>query len=237
MIIGIYGYQDSGKTTLAEDVIIQLSEKGYRVSSVKHSPHKEEIDEEGKDSWRHSKAGSDPVVLDATAGTAVFKKPGMTLEEILRLVQTEFRPDVLVVEGRKTGDFPKIAVGDIEPTKETVLVNPKPVEAVAFIEREVARERVMAQLPGLGCGKCGSSCSEMAKDIVAGKSTLDDCPERPARAVEIFVDGQRLPVGGFVAEITEKTIRGFLSSLKGYAGGGDVEIRLHATDDGAGSEQ
>ena len=63
-------------------------------------------------------------------------------------------PDVIVVEGYKEGAFPKIAVGDIEPTEGTVLVNPEPAAAMSFIEGEVARERVLRQLPGLDCGKC-----------------------------------------------------------------------------------
>lgn len=226
MIIGIYGYQDSGKTTLVEDLIKELCGKGLSISSIKHSPHTKEVDEKGKDTWRHSKAGSDPVVLEAAGGTVLVKRPGLSLDDVVGLVQREFCPDVLIVEGHKDSVFPKIALGDVKPTEGTVLVDPGLDEALSFIEKEVAHERVLGQLPRLDCGRCGSTCVDLARDIVEGSKSLDDCSERQARGVEIVVGGQRLPVGAFVAEITEKTIRGFLSSLKGYSEDDDVEIRI-----------
>ena len=236
MIIGVYGFQDSGKTALAEELIKSLTMRGFRVSSIKHSPHLEDIDPIGKDTWRHSNAGSDPVVLDAAGATMLINKPGLGFDDLIGLIEREFNPDVLLVEGRKKGNFPKIALGEVEPTEGTVLVNPEADKALEFIEREIAHERVMGQLPGLDCGKCESTCSDLASEIVDGKRTLEDCLEMPARHVEISVDGQELPVGGFVADITEKTIRGFLSSLKGYSDGDSIEIRIRraktSDDDG-----
>jgi molybdopterin-guanine dinucleotide biosynthesis protein MobB len=228
MIIGVYGYQDSGKTTLVEGLIRELSTKGYSVASVKHSPHTDGIDTPGKDTWRHSEAGGDPVVLQAADSTTVIKKPGMELQAVADMVVREYRPDVLIVEGYKGGDFPKIALGDIEPTDGTVLTNPAIAEAMAYIEEHVAREAAYARLPRLDCGKCGLTCSEMAGEIVAKRKDYDDCREMPARSVEIIIGGQRLPVGAFVAEIAESTIRGLLASLKGYSETGDVEIRLRS---------
>ncbi len=63
MIIGIYGYPDAGKTNFVEQLTGSLVKKGYSVSSVKHTPHEKSIDREGKETWRHWKAGSDPVVF------------------------------------------------------------------------------------------------------------------------------------------------------------------------------
>ncbi|UCE44620.1 MAG: molybdopterin-guanine dinucleotide biosynthesis protein B [Methanobacteriota archaeon] len=240
MIIGVYGFQDSGKTTLAEELIKSLAMRGLRVSSIKHSPHLEDIDSIGKDTWRHSDAGSDPVVLDAASATMLMNKPGLGFNDLVGLIEREFNPDVLLVEGRKNGDFPKIALGEVEPTEGTVLVNPEAGEALEFIEREIARERIMRQLPGLDCGKCGSTCSDLASEVVDGKRALDDCLEMPAQCVEISVNGKELPVGGFVADMTEKTIRGFLSSLKGYSEGDSIEIRIRrakTSDDDGNSER
>jgi len=63
MIIGIYGESNSGKTTLVEKLILALIEKGYKVGSVKNI-HIEDfsIDTQGKDTWKHSRAGARVVV-------------------------------------------------------------------------------------------------------------------------------------------------------------------------------
>jgi molybdopterin-guanine dinucleotide biosynthesis protein MobB len=231
LILGVYGYQDSGKTTLVESAVRELVGRGYHVASLKHSPDTTSVDEKGKDTWRHWKAGSDPVVLMTGDATVVFKRPGMVLTEVISMVEGWFRPDILIVEGCKDdGPLRKVSVGDIEPTEGTVLQNPTLDRLVGYIVDEISFERARAQLPGLDCSKCGMDCDGLAREIALGTKDLDSCPEHPARRVEISVAGEPLPVGAFVAEITESTIRGFLSSLKGYPGDGDVEIRLRAVD-------
>ncbi|MDH3364906.1 MAG: molybdopterin-guanine dinucleotide biosynthesis protein B [Thermoplasmata archaeon] len=236
MIIGVYGYQDSGKTALVEELVRELSGKGYRVSSVKHSPHTKEVDAPGKDTWRHSNAGSDPVALQAADSTVIIKKPGLDLDAIVKIVRREFCPDILIVEGHKEGDFPKIAVGDVKPTEGTVMVNPELEDAVAYIEERATHESTYDKLPKLDCGKCDMTCANMASEIVGGRKRFDDCIEMPERPVEILIGGRKLPVGAFVARITEGTVRGLLSSLKGYSETGDVEIRLRASADETKSE-
>ena len=237
MILGVYGWQDSGKTTLVEKLIVALSDKGYSVSTIKHAPHEDRFDVDGKDSRRHSKAGGRPVVLQTGDETVIMVQPGMSVGEVSKLLAREFRPDVLLVEGYKDGGFPKVAVGDIEPTEGTVLVNPGLEEVVEYICREVDFERAYDKLPKLDCGKCGLTCKDLAREIAEGNMTVDECRERPACNVEIVAGGERLPVGAFVAEMTEKTIRGFLSSLRGYSGSPDVEIRLSSWDDATDCEE
>ena len=236
MIIGVYGYQDSGKTTLVEQLIERLKERGLTVSSIKHAPHVEEIDVAGKDSRRHSDAGSDPVVLETESGCVIFKRPRLDLVTVIELLDKAFPTDVLIVEGHKDGDFPKIALGDVSPTEGTVLVNPDLDETISFIEKELAVEKILERLPRLDCGRCGLSCADLAREITDGTMSLDDCSEIPARKVEILVGGEKLPVGAFVAEITEKTVRGLLSSLKGYTDDAGIEIRLCPPSDKTGSD-
>ena len=231
MKISVYGHQDSGKTTFVERTVSALVGKGYRVSSLKHTSKQVELDAEGKDTWRHRQAGSDPVVLHSEHGTVLFAKPAFGVEDAVRMVEETWSPDVIVVEGLKHGPYPKVALGDIEPTEGTVLVDPTADEFIAHVEDEVRFERALQSLPGLDCGKCGLSCEEMARAIAGGEKGAEDCVELAARDVVIVAGGNRLPVGAFVAEITESTIRGMLSSLKGYTPDGDVEIRLRGRKD------
>src|SRR5205809_6296636 len=62
-VIGFSGYSGSGKTTLVEQLIARLRLAGQRVSVVKHAHHSFDIDQPGKDSWRHRQAGAFEVVI------------------------------------------------------------------------------------------------------------------------------------------------------------------------------
>lgn len=227
MILGVYGYQDSGKTTLVEKLVCSLSTKGYRVSSVKHTSHRTSVDTEGKDTWRHSQAGSDPVVFSSEIETSLIKHSRTPIDDITRMVMAEYNPDVIIIEGLKEGSFKKVAVGDLKPTDGTVLTNPTLKKLVDYVETEVAVERVLEKLPGLDCGKCGHDCEELARAIVAQKHRIEDCAELAEVDVEIFIGKNKIPNGRFASKIVNNTVRGMLSSLHGYEPDKDVDIHLH----------
>lgn len=228
MIIGVYGYQDSGKTTLVEKLVRALAQKGYKVSSVKHTPHRKSVDAEGKDTWRHWQAGSDPVVFSSEIETSVIKHSKTPIDDITRMVMTEYHPDVIIIEGLKQGSFKKVAIGDLKPTKGTVLANPSLKQLVDYVETEVAVEKVLEELPGLDCMKCGHDCEGLARAVVAQKHRIEDCAELADVDVEIFIGKNKIPNGRFASKIVNNTVRGMLSSLHGYEPDKDVDIHLHA---------
>lgn len=228
MIVGVYGYQDSGKTAMVEKLVGELSRKGYRVASVKHSPHKKSADCAGKDTWRHWKAGADPVVFSSDNETTVFSHKGSSMDRIARLLMEDFSPEVIIIEGLKEGDFPKVSIGAIEPKEGTVLRDPSLKELVRYIESEIAVERVLSKLPGLDCGKCGLDCRRLAVAIARGKKLMKHCRELSNREVAVLVNGNRMPLGNFPSAIVDETIRGLLGSMRGYEKGAAVEIRLGA---------
>ncbi len=57
-VIAIVGRTNAGKTTLMERLVAHLTRSGLRVATVKHSHHQPEMDQPGKDSWRHKQAGA-----------------------------------------------------------------------------------------------------------------------------------------------------------------------------------
>lgn len=228
MILGIYGFQDAGKTLLVEKLVSALVKKGYSVASIKHTPHRKSVDSEGKDTWRHWLAGSDPVVFSSEIETSVIKHSKMPLDEIARMVMREFKPDVLLIEGCKEGSFPKVAIGDVKKREGTMLSNPSFRKLVGYVETEVAVERVLAALPGLDCHKCGLDCERLARAIVSRRRRLRDCRELSDLGVSIEVNGKRVPTGKFASVIVDRTVRGMMSGLKGYEPGKKVEIRLDA---------
>ncbi len=226
MIIGVYGFQDAGKTTLVEDLVRALVRKGHTVASVKHTTHAKSVDSEGKDTWRHWKAGSDPVVFMSSIETSIIKHSRTTEEKVVEMVLREFGPEVLVIEGNKEGDYPKVRIGAVPKRPGTVLSNPSMKTLLAYIERGVALEKALRSLPGLDCGKCGLDCRGLADAVVAGRRRISDCKELSEIGAEVFVGGRRLPMGRFATQVVDGTVRGVLSGMKGYEPGGEVEIRL-----------
>ena len=109
-ILTIVGKSGSGKTTLIEKLIPELRRRGYRVGTIKHHLHDFEIDREGKDSWRHARAGASTVVVASPHRLAMMEaEPSdISLEGLReRLFQ---HVDLIIAEGYKTGHQPKIEV-------------------------------------------------------------------------------------------------------------------------------
>ena len=65
-IVGIVGWKDSGKTTIATKIINKLSYKNFRVASIKHAHHEFDIDHENTDSFKHRLAGSSQVIVSSS---------------------------------------------------------------------------------------------------------------------------------------------------------------------------
>ena len=109
-LVSIVGYSGSGKTTLVERLIPELGRRGLRVATIKHNRHGFEVDLEGKDSWRHRRAGAVLTVLASPGKVAVMADtegdPGLGElgERFIRDV------DVILAEGFKKNPHPKIEV-------------------------------------------------------------------------------------------------------------------------------
>jgi molybdopterin-guanine dinucleotide biosynthesis protein B len=109
--IAIAGYSGSGKTTLIEKIIPCLVAEGIKVSLIKHAHHEFDVDQPGKDSWRHRHAGAGEVIVSSSNRWALMHElrgaPEPSLEEQLK----HFSPcDVVLVEGWKHQPMPKIEV-------------------------------------------------------------------------------------------------------------------------------
>lgn len=118
-VVSIVGRSNSGKTTLVEKLVRELKGRGYRVGTVKHHAHGEEMDRPGKDSWRHAEGGAEVVAVSSPRGLAVFRRVEreLSLGEIVGLLEGLVRVglvkiDLILTEGYKREGWPKIEVID-----------------------------------------------------------------------------------------------------------------------------
>jgi molybdopterin-guanine dinucleotide biosynthesis protein MobB len=117
-IISIVGKSNSGKTTLVEKLIPELVKRGYRVATIKHNKHGFDIDHEGKDSWRHKKAGACATVIACPTRIALIED--IDRDHSLDEIRDKYINDanVILAEGYKGNPFPKIEVFRSELKRE-----------------------------------------------------------------------------------------------------------------------
>lgn len=100
----------TGKTTLLERVIGELSRRGYRVGSVKTVSHHFEVDRSGKDSFRLAQAGSIATMICAPDKLALIKNLSSACDISGLLASYFYDCDIVLIEGDKEGPLPKIEV-------------------------------------------------------------------------------------------------------------------------------
>ena len=117
-VFGVIGWKDSGKTTLVERLITELTGRGLRVSTIKHAHHAFEIDHEGRDSHRHRMAGAAEVLVASRARWALMAELRGEEEPALPALLAKLSPcDLVLIEGYKGGRHPKVEAVRAETAK------------------------------------------------------------------------------------------------------------------------
>src|SRR6266849_3057829 len=137
-ILCFVGRSNSGKTTLIERLIPALVQQGYRLATIKHAGHGFNLDTEGKDSWRHKRAGAGTVIVTTKGSLAMFTDVDEEVKvEELRERYVSTGTDLIIAEGWKSEGYPKIVVvrdhvGEVEVSPEGLLalVSNKPLDRV-----------------------------------------------------------------------------------------------------------
>ena len=120
IILGFYGFSNSGKTTLIVRLIQELVSRGKKVSSIKQSAHPVSMDSEGKDTFRFSTAGADPVVLSSTIETNIKFSKQLEINEIIEIITSINKPDIIIIESARDAEIRKIRIGDIDLRENTI---------------------------------------------------------------------------------------------------------------------
>ncbi len=129
-VIGIVGRSKTGKTTLIEKLIPLLGARGIRVATAKHHPHDFEIDVPGKDTYRHKHAGARTVIISSPGKMAMIKDTDrdLSLNEICSRYVDDV--DLLIAEGYKKEEVPKIEVFPRKKEIEPVCIDDRNLLAI-----------------------------------------------------------------------------------------------------------
>ncbi|EGT3617023.1 molybdopterin-guanine dinucleotide biosynthesis protein B [Clostridium perfringens] len=105
----VAGCSNTGKTVLIEGLIKELKKRGKSVATIKHDAHGFDIDKEGKDTWRHRKAGAEAVIISSKKRMALIREleEEIPLEELIKQVE-DF--DFIIIEGYKNSHYKKLEV-------------------------------------------------------------------------------------------------------------------------------
>ena len=106
-VLAFAAYSGTGKTTVIEKLVRVLKDKGLRLAVIKHDGHRFEIDHEGKDSWRFSKAGADITIIASEEKMAYIEQREVTLMQQIEMVHDV---DLILVEGYKNENLPQIGI-------------------------------------------------------------------------------------------------------------------------------
>jgi molybdopterin-guanine dinucleotide biosynthesis adapter protein len=214
-IISIVGKSDSGKTTLIEKLVPELTRRGYRVATVKHDVHGFEVDREGKDSWRHKQAGAHTVIISSPQKIALIRdvEKDSTLGEIRRRWVQDV--DLLLSEGYKKDVQPKIEVFRKEKHKKLLCTKKDNLVAI------VSNRKFNVGVPCFHLEDMKGLSNFIEKEFLKSKKEKE---------VTLRVDGKPIPMTPFVKDFIRETIKGMLSALRGCETSKCIEIHIEGEE-------
>lgn len=131
-IYGVVGWKNNGKTTLVEGLVRTFTARGLSISTIKHAHHGFDIDQPGRDSFRHREAGAREVLVGSAKRWALMHEVASEDEPGLEDLLARLTPvDLVIVEGYKRDSHPKIEVRRAEALREPISANDATVRAIA----------------------------------------------------------------------------------------------------------
>jgi len=227
VLVAVVGSSESGKTTAIEALIKGLTKQGYTVASTKRIPEPGfTIDTEGKDTWRHAKAGANTVLSVAPKELAVIKKvdtKNYTLEQFVAELPDE--TDIIIIEGFKSlvGEdmtIPKIVATKNDDEISEALDRYKNI--IAFIGH-IPDQKMETEIPFIDTLKEPEKLVELVTSNVA---ILVERKRTREEKITIQVNEQILPLGDFVQDIVRNSVLAMVSSLKGVKIKGEEKVSI-----------
>ena len=238
-VIAVNGVSSSGKTTVCEALIRELTRRGYRVGSVKEI-HYDQFSIDPKpdtNTNRHRRAGATLVTARAGRETDVMFPQKLPIGEILSM----YDHDYVILEGVSDCNAPRILTAhsaqELDERMDGRVVAVSGViagtladyrglpvfnaltdaAALADFAERAAREPLPDFDPDC-CSACGMSCRALAEQVAQGKADITDCVLRAAD-VELTVGGRPIPMVPFVQKLLRNAVLAVASELDGVKQG------------------
>ena len=210
-IVSIVGKSDSGKTTLLEKLVGEIRSRGYRVGSIKHDTHGFDIDHEGKDSWRHKKAGSSAVIISSPNKIALIKdtEEDKPIDDLAAQYLQDL--DIIFTEGYKRENKPKIEVFRKDMHRERLCQDDDNLIAMA------TDQHFDLSVP----------CFDI-NDVEGLAGFVEERFLKPVRtaSVSLVMDGRYVSLKPFIEEMFVNSISGMVEALKGGKGSKSIQISV-----------
>jgi molybdopterin-guanine dinucleotide biosynthesis protein MobB len=195
--IAIVGESGTGKTNLIERLIVEFKKRGMRVATVKHSHGKIDLDKEGKDTWRFAEAGSDITVVSSVDKLAYIRNvdSDSSIAEILRMIGGSV--DLVLFEGFKKGNIPKIEVYR-EQSGSELACPPQILSAV------VTDKHLDINLPQIPLDDTAQVADFIERNILnlQGADSI------------LFINGKQVFIKPFVQDIISEALLAMVATLK-----------------------
>ena len=242
--VSVIGFKNSGKTMVVETLVKELSSRGHRVGTLKHTADDIDLDTPGKDTSRHRDAGSVATGILQENTTALFIDEKLSIHQAAEKLGVI---DYLVIEGFKTVDTHARIIVPREDRDVEKLSNGLEIAKVKIPESrytgeaptlddaskiaDIVEEKAYPMLPGLDCHSCGyDDCKSMGIALLAGEAELNQCVGYRSDGA-LKVNGVDVAMGGFVREIMKNVVLGFVKSLKGGEVARKVELSFEVNED------
>ncbi|MBO6852159.1 MAG: molybdopterin-guanine dinucleotide biosynthesis protein B [Marivivens sp.] len=131
-VYGVTGWKNTGKTGLVERLVTEISARGFSVSTLKHAHHATEIDQPGRDSYRHREAGAQEVLVASPNRWALMHELRGTDEPPMEELLAKMSPvDLVIIEGYKRGPHPKVETHRTQAGRDLLAPENPTIRAVA----------------------------------------------------------------------------------------------------------
>ena len=134
-MISIIGLKNAGKTTFLVALAAELVRRKFRVMTIKHGSHQADMDQKGKDTWRHWHEGKAERVLMEAPGQRVLFEHTERESDPISLARTYLRDaDIVLVEGFKRQPIPKLEIHRAAAARPLLFRHDEHIVAIATDE-------------------------------------------------------------------------------------------------------
>jgi molybdopterin-guanine dinucleotide biosynthesis adapter protein len=211
IVLSIVGRSGTGKTTLLEKLVRELTGRGYKVGTIKHDVHGFDIDREGKDSWRHKNAGAAMTIISSPTKIALIKD--VTFDAEIDQIVAKYVDDVDIVltEGYKQSKKPKIEVFRKAAYDDLLCSGEDNIVAIAT-----------DSIHDLNVPQFNINDAQGLTDLIEDKFLRKRVPVR----VSLEVNGNPVHINPFLHSMLMNSVTGMIRALKGCSNPRSITIKI-----------